>query len=209
MAGFLNRLDCLRKISSGDGIKKVNEFFSELESAVEVLTEKFSKHLMYVNVQHLLPLRGIVARALRKIHSKIIPRLCTNPKLANPWAGEFTVDMPGEIFTCIAKDVMDRTNFGHQLSETNSQTIYKIVDVRKASYLFARMALGGFDVNRSSILKKPLNDPERCEVVASEEKPVELISFTKTMRFCVLNFSMVTGTKVGFHSIKNVSKYFK
>ena len=141
---------------------------------MEVLADKFSKCSTYVKVQRLLLSQGMVARALRKIHSKIIRLLYADPKLANPWTGEFTVDMFGEIFTCIAKDVMDRTNFGHQLSETNSQTIYKIVDVRKASYLFARMALGGFDVNRSSILKKPLNDPERCEVVASEEKPMEL-----------------------------------
>ena len=163
------KTDCLGKTSSGDDIKKVNEFFTELESAVEVLDDKFSKRSTFVNVQRLLPSRGMVARALRKIHSKIVRRLYTRPKLANPWAGEFTVDMPEEIFTCIAKDIMDRTNFGHQLSETNSQTIYKIINVRKARYLFARMDIDGFDVDRDSILKKPLNDPERCEVVVTEK----------------------------------------
>ena len=34
--------DCLGQASSGDGIKKVNDVFSELEVAVEVLEEKFS-----------------------------------------------------------------------------------------------------------------------------------------------------------------------
>ena len=34
--------DCLGQTSRGNGIKKVNDFFSELEVAVAVLEEKFS-----------------------------------------------------------------------------------------------------------------------------------------------------------------------
>ena len=174
------KADCLGETSSGDGVKRVNEFFSELESAVAVLEDKYNDHCTFANVQCLLPSRGMVARALRKVHLKIIRRLHSRPNLANPWAGEFTIDMPEEIFSCIAKDIMGRTNFGHQLLETNTQTTYKIVDIRKAKYLLRRMDLDRFEVNRDSILKKLLKEPfERCEVIASEEKPLEL-KFHKT-----------------------------
>ena len=43
----------------------------------------------------------MVARALRKVHSKVIRRLTSRPKLANPWFGEFTVDMPMKVMECI------------------------------------------------------------------------------------------------------------
>ena len=60
--------DCLGQTSSGDGIKKVNDFFSELEDAMEVLEEKFNKQSTFGNVQRLLASQGMVARALRKAH---------------------------------------------------------------------------------------------------------------------------------------------
>ena len=67
-------------------------------------------------------------KGAEEVHLKIICRLHSKPKLANPWAGEFTVDMPGEIFSCIAKNILGRTNFEHQVLETNTWTSYKIVD---------------------------------------------------------------------------------
>ena len=162
--------DCLGQISSGDGVKKVKDFFLELESAFTVLEDKYSDRFYFVYVQRLLSSQGVVARVLRKVHLKIIRRVSSKPKLANPWAGEFTVDIPGEIFSCIAKDILGGINFGHQVLETNTSTTYKIFDIRKAKYLFKRMDLDG-----ERILKKPLTEPlERCEVIASEEKPLEL-----------------------------------
>ena len=89
--------NCLSQISRGDGIKKVNDFFGELDRAVGVLEDKFSQRSRDSNIQRLLPARGMVAKALRKIHAKIIHRLNSRPKLANPWLGEFTVDMPMEV----------------------------------------------------------------------------------------------------------------
>ena len=119
------KADCLGETTSGDGVKTVNEFFSELESAVAVSEDKYSDRSAFANVQRLLPSRGMVARALRKVHLKIIHRLHSRPNLANPWAVEFSVDMSGEIFFCIAKDLMGRPNFGHQLLETNTETTYQ------------------------------------------------------------------------------------
>ena len=37
----------------------------------------------------------------------------------------FTVDMPMEVMDCIAKFILNR-NFGHELSETNTQLSYRI-----------------------------------------------------------------------------------
>ena len=47
--------DCLGQTSSGDGIKKVNSFFSELEVAVDVLEETCSSRSTFANVQRFLP----------------------------------------------------------------------------------------------------------------------------------------------------------
>ena len=116
------KADCLGETSSGDGVKIVNEFFSELESAVAVLEDKYSDHYTFANVQRLLPSWGMVARALREVHLKIVRRLHSRSNLANPWAGEFTIDMPGDIFSCIAEDIMERKNFGHQLLEGRYKT---------------------------------------------------------------------------------------
>ena len=41
-------------------------------------------------------------------------------KLANPWIGEFMVDMPMEVMDCIAEFVLNRNSFGHKFSETNN-----------------------------------------------------------------------------------------
>jgi len=68
----------LEDVSTGDGIRQVNGFFSELESAAQTLEAKFSEQSRFENVQQLLPSRHMVARALRKMHQKIIRRLqCT------------------------------------------------------------------------------------------------------------------------------------
>ena len=81
--------DCLKQISSGDGIKKVNDFFKELDLAMGVLDSKFSQCSRDSNIKRLLPARGMVARALKKIHAKIIHRFSSRPKLANPWTNKF------------------------------------------------------------------------------------------------------------------------
>ena len=63
--------DCLSKISTGDGIKIVSDFFRELDGAVGVLDKKYNDRSRDRYIQRLLPSRGMVARALRKVHSKV------------------------------------------------------------------------------------------------------------------------------------------
>lgn len=166
--------ECLNNVSSGDGIRRANSFFRELHSAAEILEDKYCNRSRFGNVQRLLPSRGMVARSLRKIHVKIIRHLHIRPKLANPWLGEFTMDIPSEVFTSMAQDIMGRTNFGHEFSETNAYLIYNIIDLRKAKYLFSRMDIDGAEVDMSNILKKEMQAPERCQVIVTEEKPLVL-----------------------------------
>ena len=80
--------------------------------------------------------------------------LQSKPKIANPWMGELAIDMPRELFSCMA-NIIDRTQFGHRRSENNTTIIYDIVDIRKAKYLFMRMDLDCVqDVDRNTVLKK-------------------------------------------------------
>ena len=92
------KTDCLSEISTGKGIKEVNDFFKELDGAAGVLEHKYSQRSRDSNIQ--------------------------------------------------------RTNFGHEFSETNTQMLYKIIDLRKAKYLYTRMDIDGAEVDRENILKK-------------------------------------------------------
>ena len=86
---------------------------------------------------------------------------------------------------------MQRTSFGQRFRETNTQVVYEITDIRKAKYLFARMDLDRTEVDRSVILKRCMtpaqNSLESCEVLVSEEKPMEL-KFNKPKELFELKF---------------------
>ena len=112
------------------------------------------------------------------MHGKVIRRLHTRPGLANPWRGEFKMDIPLELSESISQDILQRTSFGQRYRETNTEIIFEVTDLRKAKYLFGRMDLDGFEVDPADILKKRTstssNNFERCEVLASTDKPMEL-----------------------------------
>ena len=186
------KLDLLDRVDTGDGIRRVSKFFGELEEAISVLDTKYShRGGRFSTVQRLVPARRMVARSLQKIHAKIIRRLNTRPRLANPWRGDFRMDMPQEVFECISKDLMQRTSFGQRFRETNTQLLFEITDMRKAKYLFARMDLDGTEVDPAVILKKQMapvqNSLGRCEVLVSNEKPMEL-KFNKSKELLQLKF---------------------
>ena len=83
---------------------------------------------------------------------------------------------------------MQRTNFGHESIESNTRLIFKIKDIRKAKYLFARMDIDGAEVDRNSLLKKKFQDSlEKCEVIVTEDKTMEL-KFNKSSE--VLHFPL-------------------
>ena len=101
------------------------------------------------------------------------------------------MDMLQEVFECISKDLMQRTSFGQWFRETNTQVVYEITDTRKAKYLFARMDLDSTEVDPDMILERRMapvqNSLERCEVLVSNEKPMEL-KFKKTKELFELKF---------------------
>ena len=207
MRPFLVRgkTECLSSVETGEGVRRVNSFFSELENAVDVLDDKYAQPSRLADVQRLLDSRGIVGRSLRKLHKKIVRRLQSKPKIANPWMGELAIDMPRELFSCMAS-IIDRTNFGHRRRENNTTIIYDIVDIRKAKYLFMRMDLDGVqDVDRNAILKKQkktgdVNPSERCEVVVSQGKPMKL-KFHKSSEVLTLSFHY------GYWNCRGVSQH--
>ena len=108
-------------------------------------------------MQRLVPARRMVAWSLQKSHAKIIRRLNTRPKLANPWRGDFQRDMPQEVFECLSKDLMQRTSFGQRFRETNIQVVFEITDMPKAKYLFTRMDLDRTEVDPAVILKRQMS----------------------------------------------------
>ena len=151
----------------------MNGFFSELESAAESLQDKFCQQSRFEKVHiKLLPSAGMVAKGLRKMHQKIIRRLHVKPKLAKPWFGEFVMDMPSEVFSCLSEGIIQRTNFGHKFIESNAQLIFKIKDIQKANYLFARMDIDGAEVDRD---------------IVTEDKPMEL-KFNKSSEVLMVTF---------------------
>lgn len=169
------KTDSLAKISTVDEIKKVKDCLKELDGAVGILEDKYNKCPRDSNIQQLLPSHGMVARALRKVHCDITRRLSLKPKLANPWLGEFTVDMPMEVMDCITKFILNRNNFGHEFIETNTQLSCRIYDFRKAKYLFTRKNIDGAKEDWENIIKKRVErEMERCEVIVLVEKPLEL-----------------------------------
>ena len=107
--------NCLEKVSAGEVIRRVNGFFSELESAAESLQDKFCQQSRFEKVHKLLPSAGMVAKGLRKMHQKIIRRLHVKPKLAKPWFGEFVMDMPSEVCSCLSEGIYSTHKFKSQI----------------------------------------------------------------------------------------------
>ena len=118
------------------------------------------------------------------MHGKVFrlytrPRLTRGPRLTSPWRGEFKTGIPLELFESISQDILQRTSFGQRYRETNTNTeiIFEITDLKKAKYLFGRMYLDRFEVDPADILKRRVsgwnNNVESCEVLASTDKPME------------------------------------
>ena len=184
--------DCMKEAVTGSDIGNVSSFFSELEAATSALTQKYSQKSRFGKVQMLIPSQDMVVRYLRKIHTKIRRRLQARIKLANPWRAELSVDMPIEVFDCISKHILNRTNFGHSCKESRTQTVYEIFDLEKAKYLFRRMDLDGSEVEEQELLRKNMNSVdggtvERCEVLVSKEQLFEF-KFNKTNEVLTVKF---------------------
>lgn len=134
-------------------LRKIDSFFRGLEMCVAVLEESFLDNSRFHGVQQLLPSRHMVVKFLCKIHDRIIRRLRPTPRLADPWSGEFSLDLPMELFSIIAKEIIEHNSYGHTLSETGTTVTYTFSTFGKAKYVFARMNLEGVITQPEHLLK--------------------------------------------------------
>ena len=98
----------------------------------------------------------MVLRMLKKIHDKIIRRLRSKPSLATPWRGDFTMDVPLEVFEVTLCHMIQSNNFGHRFEETQAYTKVSITDTRKAVFIFNKMNVDCVIVSRAKLLKRSL-----------------------------------------------------
>lgn len=82
-------------------LRDISRFYSEVEAAVAAIEQKYTTRRSR-EVHQLLQSQGMVIRTLQKLHNKISRRLRSRPNLANPWRGDFTIDVPREVFNVIS-----------------------------------------------------------------------------------------------------------
>ena len=161
-------------------LRQISSFYSQLEVAVDTLEAKYTSSVSRDKdreIQQLLPNQGMVLRMLTKIHDKIIRRLRSKPSLATPWRGNFTMDVPFEVFEVTLCHIIRSNNFGHRFEETPAYIKVSITDTRKAVFIFNKMNAACVIVSLAKLLKRSLgisDELERCEAVISEEKPLVL-----------------------------------
>ena len=131
--------------------------------------------------------------ALRKVHGKIIRRLHTSPNIASPWFGDFTMDLPKEVFGVIFQDIIERNGFGHESKQTPAVFEVTIFEMKKAVFVFKHINTVKDVIPRKWILKKQLEErdeesEEKCEVIVSASKPMKM-KFNKNSEVLFRSFS--------------------
>ena len=150
-----------------------------MEAAVGLLEEKYRDQSRNREVQQLVGTQSMVINALKKIHEKIVRRLCTTPSMTTPWKGEFTLDLPREVFRVILNHIIQRNSYGHRYKESDAVIDVELTQLRKAVFIFDKMNLEGDLIAKAELLKKSFSSgkgvaAERCEVVITESKPMRL-----------------------------------
>ena len=160
-------------------MSSISKFFIEVEAGVELLEEKYRDQSRNREVQQLVGTQSMVINALKKIHEKIDGRLHTTPSMATPWKGEFTLDLPREVFRVILNHIIQRNSYGHRYKESDAVIDVELTQLRKAVFIFDKMNLEGDLIAKAELLKKNFSSgkgvaAERCEVVITESKPMRL-----------------------------------
>ena len=178
------------KTDDPTAVTDISLFFREIENSVNILEEKYQSRSRYKQVQQLVETQGMVCRYLAKMHGKIISRLRSTPTTSSPWMGDFSLDIPREIFCVISEQIICRNNFGHLYKETNACINVNVFDKKKAVFIFEKQNLDGIVCGKEHILVKlesQPESPERCEVIVSEEKPLKFI-FHKNKELLSIHF---------------------
>ena len=165
---------------SGDEHKNISRFYCEAEAAIAVLEAKYLQPAVKLpGIQHLIASRSMVMNTLLKIHSKICRKLRSSANICSPWCGDFTMDIPREIFDIIYKHIVERNSYGHTYKETRACVDISIHSVRKARFVFEYMNAEGVIVPKEEMFRKkiPIREEgslERSEVVISCDKLLNL-----------------------------------
>ena len=132
---------------------KINQVRSMYYSEATVLEESFLDNSRFQGFQQLLPSRRLVVKFVCNIHDRIIRRLRPTPRLADPWSGEFSLDLPMELFSIIAKKIIEHNSHGHTMSKAGTTETYTFSTFGKAKYGFARMNLEGVITQPEHLIK--------------------------------------------------------
>ena len=92
----------------------ISKYFNEVEAAAGVLEEKYRDQSRNSEIQQLVGTKCMVINALKKIHAAITCRLRTTSSMATPWQGDFTLDLPQEVFRVIVNHIIQRNSYGHE-----------------------------------------------------------------------------------------------
>ena len=90
-----NHHDYLSRMEDPPMMYSVSKFFNEAEAAMGLLEAKYHDQFSRNReIQQLIGTKSIVINGLKKIHAKIIQRLCSTPSMVTPWKAKFTLDLP-------------------------------------------------------------------------------------------------------------------
>ena len=163
ISSFLRRkkLDYLSQTESTATMHSISRFYYEVETAVGMLEKKYVGQSRNKEIQQLVGTQRMVINALKKIHTKIVSRLRPTPNLTNPWNGEFSLDIPREVFDVLLKHIVQRNSYGHQYTESiAARFLLKIHRcVKYVSTLILLTSIGKSFSHRPRILSiDPLRD---------------------------------------------------
>ena len=112
--------------------------------------------------------------------------------MATSWKGEFTLDLPREVFQVILNHIIQRNSYGHKYKESDAVIDVELTQLRKAVFIFDKMNLEGELIAKAELLKKNFSSgtevaAERCEVVITESKPMRL-KYRKNLEVLSVSF---------------------
>lgn len=183
-----NMHDYLSKTESSATMHSISRFYHEVETAIGMLEQKYVGQSRNKEIQQLVGTQRMVINALKKIHTKIVSRLRSTPKLSNPWKGEFSLDIPREVFDVILKHIVQRNSYGHECRESTAVVNVEVTRINKAVFIFHKMNIEGELIAKDDLLKKkPTKNNERCEVIVDNSKPLKL-RYNKHSEVLSVNF---------------------
>lgn len=176
ISSFLRRNmhDYLSQTESSATMHSISRFYHEVEMAIGMLEEKYVGQSRNKEIQQLVGTQRMVINALKKIHTKIVSRLRPTPNLTNSSNGEFSLDIPREVFDVLLKHIVQRNSYGHQYRESTAVVNVEVTQINKAVFIFDKMNIESELIAKDDLLKKkPTKNNGRCEVIVDNSKPLK------------------------------------